>query len=145
MSDIEDEVFDEYEEDPADEPVEEQGESDEEDDVIIDDADETIAAAGDKVELHYVNPNNRRTTNIMSLQEMTEYVSLRATDIAKHNNCFVPTDDLDDPIDMAKRELMARKAPLCVLRHVGVRQNGPVLEQWYEVWSPNEMQFSQKW
>lgn len=90
-----------------------------------------------------VAPENRRTSNIMSVYEMTENVSIRATLIEKYADCFVDVSDLDEPIAMARRELMMRMSPLKLERCVGSRtkEDGSVVV-YYEVWNPNEMQFS---
>jgi DNA-directed RNA polymerase subunit K/omega len=95
-------------------------------------------------EIIVIKPENRRTSHILSKFEMTEIVSIRATQIGQHNNCLVDITGLDDPIKMAKRELMARKSPLIVRRHVGdlLNKEKGIVESFYEFWSPNEMQFS---
>lgn len=95
-------------------------------------------------EIIVVKPENRRTSNIMSKYEMTEYISIRATQISQHNNCMVDTTGLDDPVAMAKRELMMRKTPLVIRRHVGDIKNLATgeLESYYEFWHPAEMAFA---
>lgn len=94
-------------------------------------------------EIIVIKPENRRTSNVMSKFEMTEHNSIRATQIAQYNNCMVDITGLDDPVKMAKRELMMRKSPLVLRRHVGERKNGKgEWESFYEYWSPNEMTFS---
>ncbi len=90
-----------------------------------------------------VKPENRRTSSFMSKFEQTEHISIRATQIAQHNNCMVDITGLDDPIKMAKRELMMRMSPLVIERHVGeMRNKNGEIESYYEHWSPNEMSFS---
>lgn len=92
----------------------------------------------------YVRPENRITSNVMSLFEMTEYVSIRALQIERYNNCFVDTTGLDNPIDMAKRELMMRKCPLRINREM-IRRVNPTTgctEIICEEWLPAEMQFA---
>jgi DNA-directed RNA polymerase I, II, and III subunit RPABC2 len=92
-------------------------------------------------EIIVVKPENRRTSHIMSKFEMTEAVSIRATQISQHNNCLVDIAGLDDPIKMAQRELAARRCPLIIRRHVGDvynKEKGIILS-YYEFWSPNEM------
>lgn len=94
-------------------------------------------------EIIVVHPDNRRTSHILSKYEMTEIVSIRATQISQHNNCMVDITGLDDPIKMAKRELMMRKSPLVLRRIVGDRrdENGEI-RTYCEFWSPSEMQFA---
>ena len=86
-----------------------------------------------------VKPEDRCTSNILSKYEMTEIISIRATDIAQNSNCMVDIAGLDDPIKMAKRELMMRMCPLTLRRYIGERNAG---EKIYEFWNPNEMQFA---
>lgn len=95
-------------------------------------------------EIIIVKPENRRTSQVLSKYEMTEIISIRSTQISQHSNCMVDITGLDDPIKMAKRELMARKCPLIVRRFVGCKKNVKtgVVEDYYEYWSPSEMQFS---
>lgn len=95
-------------------------------------------------EIIVVKPENRRTSHILSKYEMTEIVSIRATQISQHNNCMVDTTGLDDPIKMSKLELMSRRCPLVLRRHVGDVVNAKTgeMESYYEWWSPNEMQFA---
>lgn len=94
-------------------------------------------------EIIVVKPENRRTSHIISKYEMTEIVSIRATQISQHNNCMVDISDLDDPIKMAKRELMMRKTPLVLRRHVGdLRDKDGNVQSYYEFWDPNEMAFA---
>ncbi|QYB17505.1 putative DNA-directed RNA polymerases I, II and III [Pacmanvirus S19] len=95
-------------------------------------------------EIIVVKPENRLTSHVMSKFEQTELVSIRAVQISQFNNCLVDITGLDDPILMAKRELMMRKCPLIIRRKVGELKNPKTgkLEEYYEYWSPNEMQFS---
>lgn len=91
-----------------------------------------------------VKPENRRTSNVMTKFEMTECVSIRATQIAQYNNCMVDTTGLDDPIKMSQREISMRMSPLTLRRYVGEKKNekSGEIETYYEYWSPNEMTFS---
>ncbi len=95
-------------------------------------------------EVIVVRPENMRTSNIMSKFEMTEHISIRAEEISKYNNCMVSIEGLSDPVMMAKRELMLRKSPLTLRRHVGDVFD-PVskkIETYYEYLSPNELMFA---
>jgi hypothetical protein len=89
-------------------------------------------------EIIIIKPENRRTSNIMNLFEMTEYVSIRAVQIAKYNNCMVDTTGLSDTVLMAKRELMMRRCPLTLRRCVGTYGE----KTYFEHWDPAEMTFS---
>lgn len=95
-------------------------------------------------EVVVVRPENCMTTDILSEFEQTEIVSIRASQIAKYKNCFVDVSDLDDPVKMAKRELMMRKCPLQLKRPVGEirdKKSGE-LKAFVEYRDPNQMQFS---
>ena len=89
-----------------------------------------------------VAPEKMRTPSTMSLFEMTEHGSIRGAEISRWNNCMVDTTGLDDPVDMAKRELMMRRSPLELRRHVGDLVVDGKVESYYEIWSPNDMIFS---
>lgn len=100
------------------------------------------------VKKYIIKPEDRRTSDFMSVQEQTEYVSIRATMIAENNDCQVPIDDLVDPIMMARRELMHRRSPIMLEREIGVRKElDPttktiVTVKYCEYWDPNVMGFS---
>lgn len=105
------------------------------DDILVDNESKYIK------EIIVVKSENRRTSNIMSKFEMTEAVSIRAVQISEHNNPMIETT-LTDPIDIAKCELMMRKCPLILERHLGdVKENGKMIS-YYEFWCPNEMAFA---
>jgi len=95
-------------------------------------------------EVIVVNPENRMTGNVMTRFEMTEHNNIRAAQIAASNNCMIDVTGLDNAHDMAKRELMMRKSPLTLCRHVGqvVNKLTGKTEDYFEYWSPNEMTFS---
>lgn len=93
-------------------------------------------------EIIIVKPENRITSNVMSKFEMTEYVSIRTAQIAEYNNCMVDITGLDDPVNMAKRELMQRKCPLMLRRSIGRRLIKGEYVQHYEDWNPAEMTFA---
>jgi hypothetical protein len=93
-------------------------------------------------EIVYVLPvSEYQTSNIMSLYEMTDYVSQRGAQIAKFNNCMVDISGLRDPCLMAKRELMLRRSPLMLDRKVGHGYIKGVEYEFHEYWNPNEMEF----
>lgn len=87
---------------------------------------------------------NNLTTDVLSIYEMTNIVSIRATQISTNLNPMVDVSDLQDPILMAKRELMMRKCPLIVRRFVGEKKNAKTgkYELVYEFRNPNTMIFS---
>jgi DNA-directed RNA polymerase subunit K/omega len=125
-----------YEPDEVDEP---EGLAD--GDVIEDDVDEDAAPTKYKSNMRIVHPQDRMTSEVMSLYEMAECTSIRAQQIATYNNCMVATD-LSDPIEMAKYELMQRKCPLVIRRKVGEVREGDEYVEYFEEWDPNEMIFA---
>lgn len=89
-----------------------------------------------------VPDDKRLTLPYLNEFEMTNIVSCRAASIEEHNDCFVDTIGLDDPISQAKRELMERKCPLLLRRYVGDKLVDNVIVEHYEDWDPNEMIFA---
>lgn len=79
-----------------------------------------------------VPDDERKTSEYLTDYEITEIISIRATQISKNNDAFVDTDH-DNAIDIAKAELLARKCPLILVREVG--------KNYVEHWLPNEMVF----
>lgn len=98
-------------------------------------------------EIKVVKPEDHLTPNILSQYEMTEIISIRSTQIAKTGVCTVKIDGLDDPILMAKRELIQRKCPLRCRRYVGKKKDPRTgrLCDYYEFISVNDCQFSSGW
>ena len=93
-------------------------------------------------EVIIVRPENRMTSNVMTKYEMTEYIDIRAVQIAEYNNCMADITGLSDPVLMAKRELMQRKCPLMLRRAVGTRTVKGESVAYYEDWNPAEMTFT---
>jgi DNA-directed RNA polymerase subunit K/omega len=89
-----------------------------------------------------ISPENRRTSNRLSKYEMTEIVSIRAQQIAEYNNPMIDIGILDDPIEIAKKELMMRKCPLMLRRVVGEKEVDGLIHQFCEDWDPNTMTFT---
>ena len=92
-----------------------------------------------------VNPKDFITSDILNDFEMTELISVRSADISNRGGpVFVDVSDLDNPVKMAKRELMMRKFPLIVSRYIGERKNQVTkeIEKVYEYRNPNTMIFS---
>jgi len=84
-------------------------------------------------EIIVVNPNDRRTSNRMTMFELTRIIGIRAEQIRKHPIVYVNIDGMDDPIQMAKKEIKHKKCPLLIRRMVGANK--------CEKWNPNEMGF----
>jgi len=92
-----------------------------------------------------VAPEHRRTSHVLGRMEMTELISIRASDIAATGRAMIPIPPgVSDPIEIARLELAARKTPLILRRPVGTLRNGPGGRPitYIELWSPNEMTHS---
>lgn len=123
----EDEVLEEEEGEPAEESKSERAQDNTLDkDIII------------------IEPEERMSPNILSKFEMTELVSIRATQIAQTGICMVDIGSIDDPVRLAKKELMARKCPLMLKREVGEVRDKITgrIKVYVECWSPNTMTFA---
>lgn len=78
-----------------------------------------------------VKSENRITSNILSIYEYIELISIRASQITNGSFVFTDVIGLSDPLEMAKKEVIDNKCPLYVKRHIGLNI--------YELWSPNVM------
>lgn len=78
-----------------------------------------------------VKSENRITSNILSIYEFIELISVRSSQITNGSYVFTDINGLSDPIEMAKKELLDNKCPLYVKRYIGLNK--------YELWSPNVM------
>lgn len=78
-----------------------------------------------------VKSENRITSNILSIYEFIELISIRSSQIINGSYVFTDINGISDPIEMAKKELLDNKCPLYVKRFIGLNK--------YELWSPNVM------
>ena len=78
-----------------------------------------------------VKSDNRITSNILSIYEYIELISIRASQISNGSYVFTDVAGYSDPIEMAKKELIDNRCPLYVKRGVGMNR--------FELWSPNVM------
>ena len=78
-----------------------------------------------------VKSENRITSNMLSIYEYIELISIRASQITNGSYIFTDVTGYSDPIEMAKKELIDNKCPLYVKRGIGMNR--------YELWSPNVM------
>lgn len=82
--------------------------------------------------IQYIIKNDDKiTSNIITIYEMTELIGIRATQIANNAPVFVDVGYLTDPIEMAKKEIFENKCPLYIKRYIGLDK--------YELWNPNDM------
>jgi len=86
---------------------------------------------------------NRKSSNILTKFEQCEIISIRAQQIANNDIALIDKGLLDDPIDIAKKELMLRKCPLILRRKMGEIFNKEKKEfiEYYEYWDVNQMTF----
>mgnify|MGYP003950804221 CR=1 FL=1 len=86
----------------------------------------------------FVIPNNERmTSEKLTSYEIAEIINFRAVNISQGGCVYTNVEGIDNPIDMAKKELIDRKCPLYIKRSVGCNENGNLIEKW----SPNECIF----
>lgn len=78
-----------------------------------------------------IKNDNKITSNILTIYEMSELIGIRATQISQGSPVFVDINYISDPIEMAKKEIINNKCPLYVKRYIGLDR--------YELWNPNEM------
>lgn len=79
-----------------------------------------------------VKPENRITSDHMTLYEYTSVVGTRATHISNGAPIYTSYDNLSDPIDIAKKEINENKCPLSVVRKLGNSNK-------IEIWEVNEL------
>jgi DNA-directed RNA polymerase subunit K/omega len=80
---------------------------------------------------YIVDPNYRITSNYITIYEYSEVIGRRAEQISKGSKIFIDYNNISDPILIAKKELLAKKCPLSILRHIGLDK--------YECWAVNEL------
>ncbi len=80
---------------------------------------------------YIIKSDNKITSNILTIYEVTELIGIRATQISNGAPVFTDVSDINDPIEMAKLELKNNKCPLYVKRYLGLDK--------YELWDPNIM------
>lgn len=92
-----------------------------------------------------VSSESRITSNTLTIYEMTELISVRAQQISQGSYVFVPDiEGINDPIEIAKLELLNNKSPLYIKREIGITKNKDSKNQneyikKVELWNPNEM------
>lgn len=99
-------------------------------------ADPLLRAANRPRTARLIPPDERRTDNRLSLNEVAQIVSMRAEQIARSSTTFCETAS-HDPAQRALDELRARRCPLKLRRCVGATDS----EIFYEEWEINEMTF----
>ena len=80
---------------------------------------------------YIVNSEERITSNIITIYEITELIGVRSTQISQGSPIFTEVKNITNPIEMAKKEILDNKCPLYIKRHIGLDK--------YELWDPNTM------
>jgi len=80
---------------------------------------------------YIIKSDDKITSNILTIYEMTELIGIRATQISQGAPVFVDIEYISDPIEMAKKEIINNKCPLYIKRYIGLDR--------YELWDPNIM------
>lgn len=78
-----------------------------------------------------VKGDDKITSNILTIYEITELIGIRATQISQGSPVFINIENISDPIEMAKKEIINNKCPLYIKRFIGLDK--------YELWDPNTM------
>ena len=78
-----------------------------------------------------VQSDDKITSNILTIYELVELISIRGSQIANGSYVFTDITGITEPTEMAKKEIMDNKCPLYIKRHIGLDR--------YELWSPNLM------
>jgi len=80
---------------------------------------------------YIVNSEERITSNIITIYEITELIGVRSTQISQGSPIFTEVKNITNPIEMAKKEILDNKCPLYIKRNIGLDK--------YELWDPNTM------
>lgn len=125
--------------DNEDEPVKD--DEDEDDDDAVDDVDDAAEVPRKRVSDYYqkpdstemtiIKPENRVTSEYMTIYEYAMIVGTRATHIEDGSVLYTDPQDLSDARDIAKKEIRENRCPLSVTRKISQTE--------IEVWEVNEM------
>lgn len=74
-------------------------------------------------EIIVVAPENRRTSSMMNRFELTEAISIRTAQLAARPTAMTDTSGLDNPCDMAKKEISDGKCPLILRRAIAHKED----------------------
>ncbi|NBQ43951.1 MAG: hypothetical protein EBU23_16185, partial [Mycobacteriaceae bacterium] len=78
-----------------------------------------------------VKPEDRVTDNRLHKTEAAQIIAMRAQQIAKYGTHFTDGGSLHDPVMIAFKELLDRRCPLTLRRHIGTGPSGePIVEEW---------------
>ena len=82
-------------------------------------------------EVIFIHPENRKTSEIMTMFEYTNVISTRARQIELGGTVFTDINNLSDPIKIAEKEVKDKRCPLDINRYIS--------ENIAEKWHVNEM------
>lgn len=85
--------------------------------------------------LFIVPDNDRTTSQIMTLEEYTEAVGIRATEIENGTPVFTDVSGMTCPIEMAKKEILDGKSPYKLIREMSAKKGSKTVE----IWKINDM------
>jgi len=85
-----------------------------------------------------VAPEERQSSNMMTLAEATRAIALRAKQISTHPYAYTDVGDLSDATSIARKEFFDRRSPLKLERRMG---RTPAGESIIEVWAVREMSY----
>jgi DNA-directed RNA polymerase I, II, and III subunit RPABC2 len=88
-------------------------------------------------EIIYKLPEDRVTSEIMTKFEYCEAISIRAKQIEDGGQVFTEIGELTDPIEIAKKEILDKRCPLSIIRHITPN----IAEEWHI----NEMETSENY
>lgn len=115
------ELADEFVPDAEPEPDPENDESEPED------ADAEIILPKDPPPLSEIlitDPNDMLSSDILSDADLTSVLTERATDIESGAQAYVDTTGCLTPIDVAMKEIIEKRSPMCVFLYAGVSHDG---------------------
>lgn len=86
--------------------------------------------------IHIIPPEMRRTSEVLDpAGEMANVLLTRIQQIQNGGAVFTDISNCKSATEIAKKELLERKTPLKIRRHVKVNSN----EKWVEEWAISEM------
>ena len=86
--------------------------------------------------IYVVAPEDRQTSERLSVYERTRAIAIRAEQLTKNPTAFVPIGNMTTSIEIATAEFDQRMSPLIVQRIVGRTPAGELI---VEEWTPREM------
>jgi DNA-directed RNA polymerase subunit K/omega len=127
MADLED---DDYGEPDNLEPDEDEDEDEDEDDETTVPEDPPPQDTFDNITVVVQKPENRMTSDLMSLTEYCAVLGVRAQQIENGDDFYIDIQFENNSIDIAKKELLAGKSPCIIERILDTKHNITIVEHW---------------